>query len=187
MNTDVSLSVWLFNVISKVIRGMLAILGAEQADVSGTVGRFSSRGSAFLALTGMGYMLALAGYSLWVARGHLREVWARAMGRPSGADDSGEAIPYRTALIGIGVGTLYLGCWLYQAGDVPAADSVSVFLCLCGVPGDGPDCQRDGFCSSLFSAESGGVRGVRNRVLGVQPARAGDARVQLHVDDHADQ
>ncbi len=119
VNTDVSLSVWLFNVISKVIRGVLAILGAEQADVSGTVGRFSSRGSAFLALTGMGYMLALAGYSLWVARGHLREVWARAMGRPSGADDSGEAIPYRTALIGIGVGTLYLGCWLYQAGMSP--------------------------------------------------------------------
>ena len=119
VNTDVSMSLWMFNVISKVIRGVLAVLGVEYSDTSGVVGRFSSRGSAFLALTGMGYMLALAAYSLWVGRRHLREVLEKALGRPSQLDDSSEVLPYRTAIIGIAGGTLYLGCWLYQAGISP--------------------------------------------------------------------
>ncbi len=119
VNTDVSLSIWLFNVIAKCISGTLAILGMETYGVSGVVGRHSSQGSEFLAMMGMGYMLALAGYSLWIARGHLREVWNRALGRPSRLDDSDEVIPYRTAVVGLLAGTLYLGCWLYQAGISP--------------------------------------------------------------------
>jgi hypothetical protein len=119
VNTDVSLSIWLFNVIAKCISGTLAILGMETYGVSGVVGRHSSQGSEFLAMMGMGYMLALAGYSLWIARGHLREVWNRALGRPSRLDDSDEVIPYRTAVVGLLAGTLYLGCWLYQAGLSP--------------------------------------------------------------------
>ncbi len=119
VNTDVSLSIWVFNVISKIVRGILAVLGAERYNVSGVVGRFSSQGHASLALMGMGYMVILAAYSLWVGREHLRHVAAKVLGRPSGADDSNEVMPYRTAVIGIGGGTLYLGCWLYQAGMSP--------------------------------------------------------------------
>ena len=116
VNLDVSLSIWVFNVISKVIRGTLAVFGAEYTDVSGMVGRFSSRGSSFLALTGMGYMLVLAAYSAWTARGHLRGVFARAFGTSSTADDSGEVISYRAAVFGTLGGLIYLGCWLHQAG-----------------------------------------------------------------------
>ena len=119
VNTDVSLSIWLFNVIAKCISGTLAILGMETYGVSGVVGRHSSGGSEFLAMMGMGYMLALAGYSLWIARRHLREVWNTALGRPSRLDDSDEVIPYRAAVVGLLAGTLYLGCWLYQAGISP--------------------------------------------------------------------
>ena len=119
VNTDVSLSIWVFNVISKIVRGVLAILGAERYNVSGVVGRFSSQGHASLALMGMGYMVVLAAYSLWVGREHLRQVVAKALGRPSAADDSQEVMSYRAAVIGIGGGTLYLGCWLYQAGMSP--------------------------------------------------------------------
>ena len=119
VNTDVSLSIWVFNVISKIVRGILAVLGAERYNVSGVVGRFSSQGHASLALMGLGYMVILAAYSLWVGREHLRQVAAKVLGRPSGADDSNEVMSYRTAVIGIGGGTLYLGCWLYQAGMSP--------------------------------------------------------------------
>jgi hypothetical protein len=119
VNTDVSLSIWVFNVLSKIVRGVLAVLGAERYNVSGVVGRFSSQGHASLALMGMGYMVVLAAYSLWVGREHLRQVAASAMGRPSQADDSGEVMSYRAALTGIGGGTLYLGGWLYQAGMSP--------------------------------------------------------------------
>ena len=119
VNTDVSLSIWVFNVLSKIVRGVLAVLGAERYNVSGVVGRFSSQGHASLALMGMGYMIVLAAYSLWAGREHLRQVAARAMGRPSQADDSREVMSYRAALTGIGGGTLYLGGWLYQAGMSP--------------------------------------------------------------------
>ena len=130
VNLDVSLSIWLFNVISKVIRGTLAVVGAEVTDVSGMVGRFSSRGSSFLALTGMGYMLVLAAYSAWTARGHLRGVYARAMGKSSAADDSDEVISYRAALFGTLGGLVYLGCWLHQAGISFALILFLFFSCI---------------------------------------------------------
>lgn len=116
VNLDVSLSIWLLNVIAKCINGVSAMLGAERYGVSGMVGRHSSQGSEFLAFMGMGYMLALAGYSLWIARGHLKAVWTKVLGRPSHLVDSEEVLPYRTAVACVLMGTLYLGCWLYQAG-----------------------------------------------------------------------
>lgn len=119
VNLDVSLSIWLLNVIAKCINGVSAMLGAERYGVSGMVGRHSSQGSEFLAFMGMGYMLALAGYSLWIARGHLKAVWTKVLGRPSRLVDSEEVLPYRTAVACVLMGTLYLGCWLYQAGLPP--------------------------------------------------------------------
>ncbi len=129
VNLDVSLSIWLFNVIAKCINGTLAMLGMERYGVSGVVGRHSSQGSEFLAFTGMGYMLALAGYSLWIARGHLRKVWAKALGRPSELEDGEEVIPYRTAVFGVALGTLYLGLWLYQGGISPLVIVLLFFCC----------------------------------------------------------
>ena len=75
MNTDVSLSIWLFAVIGIVVRGVMATFGLDHYDAVGAVSRFSSRGSELLAFVGMGYMLVLAFYSLWVARRHLSGVW----------------------------------------------------------------------------------------------------------------
>ena len=46
--------------------------------------------------------------SLWLARGYLRQVWLRALGRPSTVDDKDEPLRYRTALLGIAGGTVVL-------------------------------------------------------------------------------
>ena len=187
VNLDVSLSIWLFNVISKVIRGILAVLGAEYTDVSGMVGRFSSRGSAFLALTGMGYMLVLAAYSAWTARDHLRGVFARALGRPSNVDDSGEVISYRAAVFGAVGGLVYLGCWLHQAGTSPLLILFLFFFLCRGVSCTGPDCERDGVRGHIFADQPGGVCGVRDGLVGVQPGRSGDAGAWLRLDNDAGQ
>ncbi len=120
INLDVSLSLWVINLVTKVIRGALAMVGAGQTwGVSGVVGRYSSQGSEFLALMGMGYILALAAYSLYVARGHLRQVWEQVRGRASHLRDSDEIVSYRSAMLGIVLGLSYLGLWLYQAGISP--------------------------------------------------------------------
>ena len=120
INLDVSFSLWVINLITKVVRGALAMVGAGQTwGVSGVVGRYSSQGSEFLAMMGMGYILALAAYSLYVARGHLRHVWTKIRGGSSHLKDSDEIIPYRTAVLGIVLGVSYLGLWLYQSGIAP--------------------------------------------------------------------
>lgn len=114
INLDVSLSLWVINLGTKVIRGALAMVGAGQTwGVSGIVGRYSSQGSEFLAMMGMGYILALAAYSLYVARGHLRQVWERIRGRASHLQDADEIVSYRSAVLGIVLGVSYLGLWLY--------------------------------------------------------------------------
>ena len=187
VNTDVSLSIWVFNVISKVVRGILAVLGAERYNVSGVVGRFSSQGHASLALMGMGYMVILAAYSLWVGREHLRQVAAKALGRPSAADDSEEVMPYRTALIGIGGGTLYLGCWLYQAGMSPPvilmlfASCFIVFLVMARIV------SETGFVTAYSPINPAEVRRVYGGIVGFQSVRPRDAGVRLRLDDDTDQ
>jgi hypothetical protein len=49
---------------------------------------------------GFGAILMVGLTTLWSARHYLKEVWKCARGRPSSLDDSGEALRYRTALIG---------------------------------------------------------------------------------------
>jgi len=63
-----------------------------------------------------GALCALALASLWTARGHIRSVLAKAFGGASDIDDSGEALSYQTAVIGLVVGLLYVAGWLHAAG-----------------------------------------------------------------------
>lgn len=48
-----------------------------------------------------GAILAFAPAIIWSSRAYLKGVWRQAWGRPGGIDDSGEAISYRAALIGM--------------------------------------------------------------------------------------
>jgi hypothetical protein len=63
----------------------------------------------------MGAMLALAGFGLWAARGHLRRVWRKVLGREE-LDDSGEILPYRAAALILVAGALYATAWLWLSG-----------------------------------------------------------------------
>jgi hypothetical protein len=54
-----------------------------------------------------GYMAVLAGL-LWTGRSYFKQVWLRIIGKPSELDDSAEAMSYRSAAIGIVLGTIAL-------------------------------------------------------------------------------
>ncbi len=130
VNLDVSLSLWVFNLISRGVRGALAVVGGDLSwRGSGVVARFSSQGWEVLAFVGMGYILALTAHSLWIAREHFGQVWAKTLGRPSKLDDSEEVVPYRTAVLGVVLGLVYLGFWLYQAGISPPLVIFLLFSC----------------------------------------------------------
>ncbi|MBK34965.1 MAG: hypothetical protein CME26_05475 [Gemmatimonadetes bacterium] len=64
----------------------------------------------------MGVWIVVVGYGLWVARGHLGNVWRKAIHRDPTVDDSDELLSYRTAVLSFLGGNLFLGGWLYASG-----------------------------------------------------------------------
>ncbi|MDA0709632.1 MAG: hypothetical protein O3B73_05400 [bacterium] len=63
-----------------------------------------------------GALIFLAGWSLWMARSHLRDVWETALKPQSGLDDRQELLSYRTAVFGFLVSVLLIVAWLHSAG-----------------------------------------------------------------------
>ncbi len=59
-------------------------------------------------------MIVLVG--LWMSRGHLKAVFRKALRGDPEVDDSKEVLSYRTAVIGMAVGLLYMGGWLHLSG-----------------------------------------------------------------------
>ena len=59
-------------------------------------------------------MIVLVG--LWMSRTHLKGVFRKALLGDAEVDDSKEALSYRTAVIGMAIGLLYMGGWLHLAG-----------------------------------------------------------------------
>lgn len=114
-NTEAVFSLWFFNLLSWVARGEMNILGVEYREDLGIYGSPSP----IFAHLGMGAITALVLSGLWTARRHLSAAVRRALGRPGGADDSEEVLPYRAALLGIGGGVVFMGWWLVAAGIPP--------------------------------------------------------------------
>ena len=61
----------------------------------------------------MGAMIALVVLGLWTARGHLKAVWQQAK---TGGSAAGELLSYRIAVVGLVVGLVVMGLWLWQTG-----------------------------------------------------------------------
>ena len=80
-----------------------------------------------------GALVMLVGWSLWIARSHIRETFRKAV---SGIDDDGVPIRYRTAWIGFGMSGLIFAFWFMAAGLTPLAtllQTVGIFVALFGV------------------------------------------------------
>ena len=73
-----------------------------------------------------GYMAVLLMLS-WTGRGYLKQMWRRIIGRESELDDSGEAMRYRTALIGVLLGMAFLVIFFWRMGMSPLL-AVATFL-----------------------------------------------------------
>ena len=54
--------------------------------------------------------------SLWMSREHLKAVFRKAFTGDPEVDDSQEVLSYRTAVIGLAIGLVYMGGWLHLAG-----------------------------------------------------------------------
>jgi len=111
INQEVAFSVWFFNILFKVVRGIFNITGISSSE---NLGIFGARSTIFAHLgTGAFFVFVLLG--LWMARRHLREVFGKAFGKKR-VDDSQEIISYTIAVWGLILGTAFLLVSLVSSG-----------------------------------------------------------------------
>ena len=76
-------------------------------------------GGAILSLFSNGAMAGLAIWGLWVARGHLRQVWHQVRKPVEGTAYETVILSPRGTVLALGCGLLYMAFWLYQSGNGP--------------------------------------------------------------------
>lgn len=109
INIDILLSIWVFFMLGIVEVGTLSLIGLNTE--GGGPGGAGGVNAQFF-----GGFLVYVGYALWSARRHLIAVAKKAAGRDSRLDDSKELVTYRTAVIGLLLGSAFICAWLYQSG-----------------------------------------------------------------------
>jgi len=104
--TDVLFSVWFFFVLTHVE----ILLGVSyNMDMPGMP---IYPPPLFIGYQTIGAYLVLVGYFFWIARPHLRKVWAAATGREK-VDDSGELLPYQVAVWGLLGSLIAAAVWVW--------------------------------------------------------------------------
>jgi len=112
VHLDAAFSLWFFNLLSLIVRGLMntfAITMRESLGIYGTP-------SPVFAHQGMGAMIALVLVGLWIGRSHLKDVLKKAFTNDSSVDDSGEMLSYRTAFWGTIIGLIVMTVWLNMSG-----------------------------------------------------------------------
>ena len=109
-NLDILLSFWLFAVLAILKTGIMNRFGITV----GLAGQQAKAG-AILSYESHGALIALAVWSIWISRGHLKKVWLAAV---SGDDDSEKPLmPYRRAVCGLAICLGFIIGWLTAAGQ----------------------------------------------------------------------
>lgn len=111
VNTDVLLSVWVFNLVNSAEISLFNRLGF-------TIGasEIYSVSPPSLAWQGFGAFSALVFGGIWVARGHLRRVWRKAWSGDPSIDDSHEVMSYRASVVTIVASIAFILLWLNAIG-----------------------------------------------------------------------
>lgn len=122
VNTDVLLSVWVFNLLNGAEISLFNRLGF-------TIGasEIYSVSPPSLAWQGFGAFSALVFGGCWVAREHLGRVWRKAWSGDPDIDDSGEVMSYRASVVTVVASIAFILLWLNQAGIAPLVSVLLVY------------------------------------------------------------
>jgi len=112
VNTDVLLSVWVFAWYYMIEKAIFQTVGYT----IGATELYSDPGTPTEAYQAFGAVTAYVIIGLWVARKHLRAVFRKALWNAEDVDDSGELLSYRSAVLGLGLGLLYVVAWMARSG-----------------------------------------------------------------------
>ena len=112
VHLDAAFSLWFFNLLSLVVRGLMNIFAISVRESLGIYGTPSP----VFAHQGMGAMITLVLAGLWIGRSHLKDVVRKAFTGDTSIDDSGEMLSYRTAVWGTIIGLMVMTVWLTMSG-----------------------------------------------------------------------
>ena len=107
-----SFSLWFFNLLFFVVRGVMNIVHIGMTE---NLGVYGAKSPVFAHL-GVGAFAALVGVGLRVGSRHFSGVWRKAWYGDPAVDDSGEMLSYRRALLGLLVGGAVMIAWLTASG-----------------------------------------------------------------------
>jgi len=108
---DVLLSIWLFDLLFIIEGGALNQMGLT------AISPYYYRGVYYWQTKGA--FVVLVASIFWVARRHLFEVFKKAIRPETPIDDSNEPISYRTAVVGLILGLVYMWVWMVRIGFDP--------------------------------------------------------------------
>jgi len=114
LSTSLALSLWSFNLLTTLERGLLRYFGYEGAEQLDPYSQ--SGGGPLLTHQSQAALFVLVILGLWMARRHLRLVVAKAFGLRKDVDDSGEVLSYKQAFWGMLAGMAYMAFWLQRNG-----------------------------------------------------------------------
>jgi len=126
LKPDVMLGMWVFTLLRQLEEGVLTLTGAG---IGESLSNYGGGGgvTGILAHQSIGAMIALVLFGLWIARGHLRQVFRKAFLGDDSVDDSDEIMSYRTAVWGVILGLAGMNVWLWHAGLPPWAGLLFLF------------------------------------------------------------
>jgi hypothetical protein len=118
---DLSFSLWFFYFFFLVQQVVASALGYHPAAVQAYPVR------KFVAHQMIAGILVYAVTHLWAGRARLGEAWRGALKADPSVDDAREPLPFRTALVGLGLGLAVVVLWSSAAG-ASAVGALSVFV-----------------------------------------------------------
>ncbi len=126
ISTQVAAGIWIFHLLSKIEAEFIAVAGLKSTSkfVYGVADQ------PLLAYQGGGALLAMVLLGLWVGRDHLRDVFAKALGRAPEVEDGDEIMSYRAAVVCLVGGLLVMIGWLWTMGTVLWVAALFVVLAL---------------------------------------------------------
>jgi hypothetical protein len=125
VNLDVSFSIWFFWALGMVQQAVFNKVGFTV----GTPDVYDSTNAA-MAWQGFGAFTVMVLVSLWVARGHLGDVFRKAFRSAPEVDDSRELLSYRTAVWALLLSVGYVAAWMFRSGMSPLVVVMFLFAAL---------------------------------------------------------
>lgn len=107
----VTFSIWFFYIIAVVQEGIINRIGYESTRADQFVWGMPS-----LSWQSWGAFVSMVGWSLYMARRHLKTILFDILSRKPSSSSHNEMFSYRIAVIGLLAGVLYMAGWLYRSG-----------------------------------------------------------------------